>query len=233
MEWSFFDKIYCINLYTSEDRFEYIKKLSKKYNIPISFYRTYRSPKGGTEGCFTSHSEVIKDAAKNNYNNIIILEDDIKPNNLTQERLNNVIEFIKNNDFDIFYLGVINNMTRDPKSHIVDKNKKIYKTKSLGTHSYILNKKQIQKLKELSYSKEKMPIDWYYMKNLEKSYAIYPSLFFQGGFTSTIDNNYLRYDVDRKYPKLLEFYQNTIETNYYYLGWTLNKIIFVESHINK
>jgi len=227
MDWSFFDKIYCINLFTEHKRFDYIKKLCKKYNIPISFYRTYPSHNGGSEGAFNSHIEVAKDAAKNNYNNIIVFEDDIKPNDITQNRLNNVIEFIKNNDYDIFYLGVIFTVNRDPKTHIVNKNKKIYKCKPLGAHAYILNKKTIQKLKDLQYKKEKIPIDCYYKNNFKNIYAIYPSLFNQGGFSSSISKKSLRNTLDTKYPKVVEFYTTLLENNYYYLGWSLNKFIFI------
>ena len=60
MDWSFFDKIYCINLYECEDRYNHIQNISKKYNMNVQFYRTHRN-KNGAEGCFNSHIEIIKE----------------------------------------------------------------------------------------------------------------------------------------------------------------------------
>ena len=36
--YKFFDKIYCINLFTRDDRLERCKKLFKKLDIPVTFY---------------------------------------------------------------------------------------------------------------------------------------------------------------------------------------------------
>ena len=59
--WSYFDHITCINLYEREDRYKYCQALFKKLNIPVSFHRVHRHPKGGEAGCFQSHIDIIEE----------------------------------------------------------------------------------------------------------------------------------------------------------------------------
>ena len=209
--WNFFDKIYCINLYEQNERYNYITNLFNSLDIPFVFYRTNRSLLSGKQGCFESHINVINDAAKNKFNNIIIFEDDVIPNNITEKRINDLVSFIKNNDFDILYLGSKPDITKDSK--IIDKNKNIYKIKTLTAHSYVLNKNTIEKLKNLKY--EDQPIDVYYKKKLENSYAIYDSMFYPGSFESSINKNFSLYthspSVMFTYIKLREKYAYNIQ----------------------
>ena len=222
LEWSFFNKIYCINLIERNDRYEHIKKISNEYNMNINFYRTERNKNSGEEGCFYSHISVIKDAFKNNYDNIIILEDDLQPFNITQKRINDVVNFIKHNDFDIFYIGICPDIRKN-ENIIFDKKSKIYSIKSLGAHAYILNKKSIKKFYNISY--EGTAIDVYYNNNCFKSYGIYPSLFYQFGFTSDITHGF---NVHNKIsPKLIKNYTTFMEKYCFYIGWSLYKLLCI------
>ena len=100
-----FDKIYCINLEKDKDRLNHMIKLSKDFNfiftrINAIDYKEERvrgiyknlsndcriktDPTGpiaaGAIGCALSHIEAIKDAKKNAYKSILLLEDDLLPN---------------------------------------------------------------------------------------------------------------------------------------------------------
>lgn len=220
MDWKFFDKIYCINLYECEDRYIHIKNIDKKYNMNIQFYRTYRN-KNGAEGCFNSHIEIIKEAYDKKYSNIIILEDDINPYNLTQNRLDSVIDFIKNNKFDIFYLGICPEIRKDSK--IIDKKNKIYSVKSLGTHAYILNKNSIEKLITVKY--KGIPLDNYYNEKFIFSYGIFPSLFYQYGFKSSIVNGFNVHNSISS--KGVVLYTKCAEKYCYYIGISIYKLILI------
>lgn len=182
--WSFFDSIYCINLLSRDDRYNHAKNIFEKYNIPVKFHRV-KKDSNTKRGCFTSHIEVINKAYNQNCKYCVIFEDDIRPNCI--ESIDKAINFIKNNNdqWDILYLGGHSNLwTFGSKStHIIGEN--IYFLESLCTHAYVLNRKSMLLLKDLSYTN--ISIDVYFRKNL-KTLSVYPSVFFQGGFSSDINS---------------------------------------------
>jgi GR25 family glycosyltransferase involved in LPS biosynthesis len=86
-------------------------------------------------GCLISHLEIIKDAKKNNYKNILILEDDIIISNDYRNQLQNLLDFVKNNTYNIIYLGASQHCWKDIKflkNHYIAKN-------TTGGFSYIVN----------------------------------------------------------------------------------------------
>lgn len=213
MNWTFFDKIYCINLYTNPERYENAKKIFENLNMNVEFYRTNPSKYGGQQGCFESHINIIKDAAKNNYDNIIIFEDDIVPNNIDQKKVDIIINFIKKNKYDIFYLGICPDLFIND-SKIIDRKNKIYKARPSLAHAYIVNKNTINRLKDVKFSNS--PIDTYYANIFNNNYAIYPSLFYQSNMGS--------------FSKIPEFlrptkYNTFLEGYAYNFGVSLMKII--------
>ena len=105
--YNFFDKIVCINLKSRPDRYLSASNEFKKLNINnVEFYFAEKSHKGGKYGCFESHINVIQKCYNEKCNNILIFEDDVRPSNYYNlTLLNESIEFMKNNKWDIFYLG--------------------------------------------------------------------------------------------------------------------------------
>ena len=91
-------------------------------------------------GCKLSHLKIIIDAKKNNYNQILILEDDFLLTNNFIEKYNNTINEIyeKINNIDMLYLG-FSIVRKDP---YIDTNISNLKKLTNGhtTHAYILNK---------------------------------------------------------------------------------------------
>jgi len=77
-----FDKIYCINLDTRPERWDYCKKEFAKYNMVELVERypavSFKKDKLAIKGITTSHINVIKLAKQNNYKNVLIFEDDVQ-----------------------------------------------------------------------------------------------------------------------------------------------------------
>lgn len=76
----YFDKIYYINLDRRQDRRKACEEQLAKYNITaerVTAFDTASLGISGAIGCHKSHVEVLKDAYKNGYNKILLLEDDI------------------------------------------------------------------------------------------------------------------------------------------------------------
>jgi GR25 family glycosyltransferase involved in LPS biosynthesis len=180
MDWTFFDKIYCINVNTNSQRYETVKKIFEKLNMNVEFLRV-EPLKNGTKGCFESHIKVMKDAFSKKYKNIIVFEDDILPNKINQKRIDTIINFIKNNVYDIFYLGICPDLFMND-SKIVDRKNKIYQVRPSSAYSYIVNENTINRLKDLKFND--IPIDTYYANNFIKNYTIFPSLFYHGDMGS-------------------------------------------------
>jgi GR25 family glycosyltransferase involved in LPS biosynthesis len=133
------------------------KKLSEKEkNKYLSKFNQYFMPYG-IVGCAYSHIYIWLDAIKNNYKNILILEDDIifKKNNF-YKNFENAYNELPNN-YDMFYIGYSygdNNPTNNFKY--------IYQPKQIfyETHSYIISIEGCKKLlKIITNNKINKPID--------------------------------------------------------------------------
>jgi GR25 family glycosyltransferase involved in LPS biosynthesis len=202
------DSVYCINLCSRDDKFNYSKKIFKNLGIPnLKFHRVYKNPEGGERGCFESHVNIAKEAYFKGYKNVLIFEDDILPNKITKERLSKVNDFIKEKKkWDLFYLGLCPHFLSI--SQEVSGHPCIHRVKNLCTHAYVLNRPYMKKVSEMKYNG--IPIDSVYNKN-NNSYGIYPSLFYQKEFETDIqlDKSFKLKEkfVQRYKPLLLDTYE--------------------------
>ena len=74
----YFDKIYCINLDSRSDRWNQCIEEFKKVGIEDIVERfSAEQLIPGIAGCTKSHYEIIKQCKKNNFKNVLILEDDV------------------------------------------------------------------------------------------------------------------------------------------------------------
>jgi GR25 family glycosyltransferase involved in LPS biosynthesis len=145
---SFFDKIYLLNLDRRNDRFfniqNHLDKRKIKYirfsaidyrNLEIKNKIYHKKFTIKEHACLLSHLEIIKEAKKYNYNNILILEDDIifhKEFNKYTNILNEIPE-----TWDLIYFGC----GQRENCNDVKKKKPFYKAnKSRGTYAYGINK---------------------------------------------------------------------------------------------
>jgi GR25 family glycosyltransferase involved in LPS biosynthesis len=103
----FFDKIYCINLEHRTDRWELALKEFKKIGIENDVFRFngVYNKENGNLGCTHSHYNVIKHAKDNNYERILIFEDDVLFLDENISLIENILEQLKNIEYDIFYFG--------------------------------------------------------------------------------------------------------------------------------
>jgi len=149
------DKVYIINLKRREDRkiimieklaeekidnYEIIEaydgkdiEIIKKFNLIKKYSKIINS---GHYACLLSHIKVIKKAKKNNYNNIMILEDDVIFNNNFLEE----IKKIKLPQYDLIYLG---GLIKEKKVFLNGWGKRL---KVMGAYGYIINKNMYDKI---------------------------------------------------------------------------------------
>jgi GR25 family glycosyltransferase involved in LPS biosynthesis len=138
----------------------------------------------GQLGCLLSHLEILKNAEKNNYEKILILEDDIivskHYHNFNLSKLKKYSE-----KYDIIYLGT---GQHDWVNISINKNTYIANN-TTGTFAYIIHKNIYGKLIELI-SKFKKPIDQYYidLQKTNKFLVVFPNLFYCDLENSNISN---------------------------------------------
>jgi hypothetical protein len=175
--WNFFDCIYCVNLEKDEDRYNKAVYIFKHYDIPVTFFKGILD-NIGNKGCLESHKAIYNLALSKGYNKILIFEDDIIPT--LQINTKNILyytDFLKNNNWDIFYFGAMPDCFSYSQKQVGVPN--IYKIRGICTHAYALNKNAMEKLKDIEYTPE-APLDYIIKKDEElNSFAAYPSLFYQ------------------------------------------------------
>ena len=112
----------------------------------------------GAIGCAISHHKIWSHAHKNNFNNILILEEDFQVvEQLTNEYTDNLP-----NDFDLFYLGrnLVEGLgTIRTHDEPVGDGKIVKPTASYNTHAYILSKKGIKSLLDQGFHNYILPVD--------------------------------------------------------------------------
>jgi len=205
------DKIYIINLKERTDRkkkvIEQLKKNNiinykiieaikpsindvNKWNNKYCNHRNIDTYKIGCLGCLKSHLFIYNDAIKNDYNNILILEDDFL---IKMDLYKNVnLDFCIENNYGVFYLG--GSHYKKPV-HIKNNIYKCIETHT--THAYIISKQCIKYIINNinNWNKE---IDVYLSNIIQKNfncYCLYPSLITQSDGISDIQNKYVNYNI--------------------------------------
>jgi GR25 family glycosyltransferase involved in LPS biosynthesis len=139
------NKIYVINLKSDKIRRNYIKILMEKYNINFELiivpkitqeeYNTIENIKISMSelGCSISHLYCLNNAIKNNYENIIIFEDDIILHKNFHELFENIFSKQK---YDLLMLGAADFGFSQTNYKLVDNVNKIYKPDLNTTYLY-------------------------------------------------------------------------------------------------
>ena len=190
----YFDKIYCINLNSRPDRWEQCLEEFKKIGIEdiVERFPAEQFPPG-IAGCTKSHYEIIKLCKKNNFKNVLILEDDVEFINLNfKEIINKTILQLesKNLQYDMLYLG--GNLLQDTTRNFrIDSNlAKLSYCKT--THAFAISESIydifLNSFKNLDWSNnnnwnhnnpDRFNIDMWYVKNIQQLgnvYGVYPCL---------------------------------------------------------
>jgi len=218
------DKIYCINLKSRKDRkekmlFQFEKlKLNVQWIKGEKIYFTLRKNKHkkynfslkGQLGCLKSHLKIINDAIKNNYENIIIFEDDVIICDDFVERLNNIEKYIPK-DWDVIHLA--GNCYHHYEKHqpysekinkYIMKNNQVY-----GTFALLINKKIFKILKNL-YKKKKYNTDNIHVEEIQKNYNSYSVLPFMCHITNDKSDITKVYDAEI-YERIKKDYKNNFK----------------------
>lgn len=199
----FFSKIYCINLDRRPDRWKESLNEFKKLNITVE---RVSAIDGGVSGLTLTNYNILKEAILNNYNNILILEDDVMFIDNFYEKFNAKIEYLPN-DWDLLYLGGCNEISSKNIQIITgDKNiefniktcksldYEICKTKNntIVTHAVGINSKFYRLLIEAIIKKINEPIDLIQevLHSRNNVYTFIPSLAVQRSSYSDIKNRF-------------------------------------------
>lgn len=183
--WSYFDDIVCINLKDRTDRYEKSRIMFDKIGIPIRYYQPERHPISGQQGCFESHVNIIREAWNKGCQNLLIFEDDaILSPYYSDQAIEECIEFMgeKNTDYNLFYFGSYS-MGYAPKR--ISGN--IYTSHSLCAHAYVISRKMMEKIKDMTYIG--VAIDLIYV-HIDNCYAYHPTLFYQDNSPSDISSRF-------------------------------------------
>ena len=174
------DKIYIINLKKNKDRWDAISKAAKNANVPITrfnaiyekelppnhpdikkYFATNHELSPRQIGCALSHIKIWEDAVKNNYENILIFEDDviIPPDFLA--KLEPVVNELPD-DWNMLLLGLNNIKATKYSKHLI---KPHNKDGNWEMHAYIINLNMAKYiLRKILYENIRNPIDVYFNK---------------------------------------------------------------------
>ena len=199
----FFSKIYCINLDRRPDRWEESLKEFERLNIDVN---RVSAIDGGASGLTQTNYNILNEAILNNYENILILEDDVKFIDCFYEKFNNKMGYLPK-DWDLLYLGGCNETSGSNIQIITgDKNiefnvktcksldYEICKTKNntIVTHAVGINLKFYRILIDAITKKITEPIDLIQevLHSRHNVYTFIPSLVTQRSSYSDIKNRF-------------------------------------------
>lgn len=143
---TYIDKIYYINLEHRIDRKEHIENQIKKYIDPeLSITKRFNAieNKNGHIGCSKSHLGIIKECIQNNYNNVLIFEDDFEFI-IDKFEFKDYLDrfFTKYTNYDILLLGV-----NGPS--FANKSDFFKVTNSQTTSGYIINNRVFKQFRDI------------------------------------------------------------------------------------
>ena len=141
---------------------DYFKKIKNKIIFPSQLWEEKNGDtlKIGQLSCCYSHINLLKDAYKNKYNNILLLQDDVYCENIGElkyeiDKYHNLIK--KYNDFDLYYLGRLK-MTNENEEKFKDTDFLVPKY-SWNAHSVIFSRNCIEKLLNTQICNNIIPFD--------------------------------------------------------------------------
>jgi glycosyl transferase family 25 len=219
---NYVDNVYLINMDKDCDRLEKVTKECDKVGIKFERFigvkvsdvsqnildkyipiETQKYGPNGMIGCGLSHLFVWQDAVKNNYKNIVVLEDDVHFTYDFNEYLHNIMEEVPN-DYDILYLGYGEKNYNLPKDSSFNY---IYKPKfPLLTHAMIISNKGLKKLLKLI-TKIDDHIDWKIARNAKKLNIYASNKKIVSQLWEDSNNSSLKI---KTFPKIINYYLDQI-----------------------
>lgn len=196
----FFDKGYYINLDRRIDRKNHIESVLSSNGL-LSFFERISGEDSQHEPdpilkhhyCSLSHHKIINDALKNNYDKIIVFEDDFTFYNCTEYKGLDVIEqglsqlqYIPDWDI-IFFGGYVFDLIEGNK--IVKISENLLKVKNVLTlHGVGISKSGLQKISKHKPFKDAFIDAWVGKNDDMNKYIIYPFSSYQKNLPSDLDH---------------------------------------------
>lgn len=197
----YFDKIYCINLEKSTDRWKECSRIFEKHNLNVerveaidgSLIKNSTNLLAGEYGCLLSHFKVLNLCKNQSINRALILEDDVEFNDNLTNLFSEYIEQVP--EWDLLYFG--GNHTPSSPNFVSENVLKL--NHSYAIHAYGVNSKSIDVLLQ-NVKDSSIQIDVVYA-NLQAHlnvYSFYPALAWQRkGFSfihnTLVDYSFLKY----------------------------------------
>lgn len=207
MSWkAFIDKVYVVNLQKREDRLLETAKLLEDYEIPYTVFPAIEDREQGARGLRDTMLLIFKDALENNYDNVLVFEDDVDilvSKIEFYDTLNNVVGQIPEN-YIMCFLGC---QITGSVTHFVGSNV-LAAQKMFATHAVIYSS---QGMKEIIANNFDYPIDNYYVEHIEpmaRSFCVFPLLCSQVAGFSDIGGNEISWKPfieGRYHQKIAEF----------------------------
>ena len=207
----FFDQVYLINLKRRPDKLKLCQELLAKLNIQFRVFEALDFIDGipedypvkpidgsflgnyapGAFGCYVSHLEVIKDAKKNNYDKILIFEDDVDADDNFVSLFSQKVKDLPQ-DWKLFYLGASGH-TGVPKKRVTDNISQTFE--SFTTGSYAVHSSIYDTILESEKVADKT-IDLYYVRHIQSTnpcYVVTPTIMWQAPGFSDIQQAHRNY----------------------------------------
>jgi GR25 family glycosyltransferase involved in LPS biosynthesis len=180
------DKFYMCHYQKLTERREYVEKVLSTHNIEVnwvldfdkealdkeSLSKTYPFLFSNKNGRYLSlaeislvlkHKYVFDDVVKNNYQNVVVFEDDIILVDDFNNKLNNYMEQLPS-DYDILWIGTCCNLHANNIS--VDKNVYEVSHGSRCTHAYVISNSACRKINDI-FDGVYQPIDWFFNSSIK------------------------------------------------------------------
>lgn len=200
----YFDKIYCLNLNSREDRLKIFNHKATKLGIEYQRFQgipglliedyynlklndlNFKIPNKNLLGCALSHIGIMEDALYNNYKRILVLEDDV----ILHKEINNKLSSMFYTDslqWDLLYFGFIP-LTDDRKYYSyaeIDNLKvsnNVTKTKNFwGMFGYGISENLMKHMTTIYKNSLNIEIDRYIVENIQQNddficYGLLPQL---------------------------------------------------------
>ena len=194
----YFDKIYCMNLDYRTDRWQECINEFKKHKIIVNRFRAFNGKaisrgqkpiRSGEFGCLFTHLSILLDARANNYDKVLIFEDDVELHSEFSKIASEFLEEIPEN-WDMIYFGA--NTARNVSVKV---SSRVNLANSLlGGHAYAVNRKAYDRL-IFALENEPFQVDETYSKihTFMNTYLCDPIIAWQREGWSDINNQHVNY----------------------------------------
>jgi hypothetical protein len=196
-----FDAVYVINLDSRPDRMVEFREGMRSMGMLdheidekiIRFSGIVPDHGPGALGCTLSHLGIVKSAKEAGYEKILVFEDDAIPYKTGIEYVNGVIEDIKNESWDVYYLGYNSHHPLDLYSKNSLKARDLFSTHAVAYRSSFFDKF----IKDYENNSIEIFDVWlrYSVQTAMNCLASYPMLFIQSTSYSDIEKKNVNYGI--------------------------------------